>query len=516
VGVIIRNQIELYSQKTKIIIPSVFLFFLSCVWAISSPIGSAADDGFHLTSIWCAWGEHKTCQNIEDGAIKLVPEKISGHPPCFVTWPWADQNGQCISQVSENLVEVSFFNRGSYPPLFYSAMRIFVGENSEKSVLMMRIFNAFLSSIMLFVAAFVSPFFIRRALFVTWGAAIIPIGIFFIPSTNPSSWTITGIGTFWAFLYSLLFNIKTRNFEKIKFAFIGTFISCLISFGSRFDSGIYLLLIFLSIIILFLSKSLIKNRQKIILKVSAMVIPIIFYFFVVNFKRYGSGFSFPLAEETTPDQPNAIVNLLMEFPSFFVGIFGGQYPDRFQYTGNLGVNFKYGVGWLEFNFPSITGITIAMSVFSLFLVGLHSAKLNRIFSILFLFTCTLLIMIFVRGLNRFMDDTYFQPRYFLPIIMVTLSIALIDETNNRKLLSTFQALTLVVLLFFGSITSWLAVFTRYAISPLNSITNLNQQVLWDPFSLGLGVGKSTLFLITSFLSIIWVFSTVFTWSRSKI
>jgi hypothetical protein len=488
---------------------------LSSIWAISTPIGSAADDGYHLTSIWCAWGVHETCQEKETGLIKLVPEKIVGHPPCFVTWPWADQSGVCIKSVSEDLVEATYFNTGTYPPLFYFVMRFFVGPDSEQSVIIMRVFNSLLASLMLFAAVKVSPFFIQRALLISWGAGIVPIGIFFIPSTNPSSWTIIGVATFWAFFYSSLYFQKWRNRRKSIISGLGAIFAFLIATGSRYDSGVYIMLSFLAILIIFFRRSFIKTNFKYVLSLVLLAIPVVYFFVTINLRRFGFSIVIPSSGQNSQEQPNAIVNLLIELPSFLLGVFGGQYPDRTQTSGELGVNFKYGVGWLEFNFLSITGILISLSVFSLFFIGLRFADYNKVVAIIFLFASTVTIMIFIRGLDGFANNTYFQPRYFLPILLVILGISLIEDQSRSPILNFIQASLLVLMVFIGGVISWLTVFTRYAISPLAPITNLDQSINWWPAFEFLKIEKFNYFIMIFLVNIIWNFSTIWIWSTRK-
>jgi hypothetical protein len=199
-----------------------------------------------------------------------------------------------------------------------------------------------------------------------------------------------------------------------------------------------------------------------------------------------------------------------------MGIFGGQYPDRTQASGELGVNFKYGVGWLEFNFLSITGILISMSVFALFLIGLKFSNINKIISLVFLFSATVMIMLFIRGLDGFSNQTYFQPRYFLPLFLVIIGISLIEENSQTSILNYLQASLIVFMVFIGAVTSWLTVFTRYAISPLAPITNLDQSIKWWPVFESLNLGKTNYFILVSLFTLIWNLATIFTWSTASL
>jgi hypothetical protein len=376
----------------------------------------------------------------------------------------------------------------------------------------MRLFNSLLASLMLFFAAYVSPFFIKRALFLSWGVGLIPIGLFFIPSTNPTSWSIIGIGTFWAFFYSLLFNSSTKNKQGIWLALIGTISAAIIALSARWDSGVYILISIFSIGLLFANKEFLLKRYKLLISIALVSLPLLYFVISINLYRFGSAFRLPSSQEAPDDKPNAIVNLLMEVPSFIVGIFGGQAPDWVQRYGDLGRDFTYGAGWLEFNFPSITGITISLSIFALFFTGLVSIKLNRLMALLVLISAPILIMIYIRGVFGFAQGSFFQPRYFLPIALVALGVAFINENQKQRFLNKPQALILVVMIFIGEITSWLATITRYAISPLASITNFDQPISWWAFSNPMIFGKLEFFIINIIVAVLWIISTIYFWS----
>ena len=77
-------------------------------------------------------------------------------------------------------------------------MNVFVGDDPQRSVLVMRMVNAIVFVALLSVALTVLAPAIRSAV-----ASPLPLswflGLFIIPSTNPSSWTVTGVIFLWAF-----------------------------------------------------------------------------------------------------------------------------------------------------------------------------------------------------------------------------------------------------------------------------------------------------------------------------
>ena len=209
----------LKSKKLPGLVPPFFLLILGICWTLASPIGSAPDEDFHLTTIWCLKGENNLCNFGIDNSRK-VPALWSSWPPCYVSWPNSDKSAECLTnlELPLQLVATNRYSRpGEDPVLFYQVMNSFAGDNPINSVNFMRFFNVLISSFSFFLAIYVAPFIVKRAIILSWGLVLIPIGIFNIASTNPSSWTITGIGTLWAFLLSL---ILSSPFESKCFSLI--------------------------------------------------------------------------------------------------------------------------------------------------------------------------------------------------------------------------------------------------------------------------------------------------------
>jgi len=58
--------------------------FLACAsWAITSPVGSAPDDDFHLASIWCAAGDERCQLDSSNPDVRLVPRNVAQAADCY-------------------------------------------------------------------------------------------------------------------------------------------------------------------------------------------------------------------------------------------------------------------------------------------------------------------------------------------------------------------------------------------------------------------------------------------------
>ena len=504
----------LKSKKSLGTIPPFFLLILGLCWTFASPIGSAPDEDFHLTTIWCLKGENNLC-NFGVGDSRKVPALWSSWPPCYVNWPNSDKSAECLTnlELPLQLVATNRYSRpGEDPVLFYQVMNSFAGDNPINSVNFMRFFNVLISSFLFFLAIYVAPFIVKRALILSWGLVLIPIGIFNIASTNPSSWTITGIGTLWAFILSLIFHRKSRN-KIFYLSIIGVLLSLMIALGSRNDSRIYVLVTFIAVTMLFLTKKWILGRINLVILLLVTLISI------TSAVLWKFGFKFIYQDLYYPgaviekDQPNAFIALILEFPSFLLGLLGGQIPSNDLNKGDLFENFAYGISWSDFSFPSIVGILLGISFISVISISINKSSLKKIFSLTFILLTILMIIIYVRAIAPEVNDSQITPRYILPLFLLLVGLALLSTTAGNSLLGPVQNLILTTFLTIGGSIAWLVTISRFSIGPNATFTNFHQSSEW--WGLSLTFSRLEFFALTTLITFFWYLSTIYVWGRMK-
>ena len=493
------------------------LLLVGVVWTFASPRGSSADEGFHLTNIWCAWGDSELCELdplIENRAF--VPEALA-KSSCYTTWP-SQSGAGCLKDLSMDSVESSKLSF-TYSLGFFKTMRVFAGENLDLSVQVMRLFNVVLASILLFWALVASTKPIARALAISWGVAMIPIGIYFIASVNPSSWTIMGVGTFWAFLASALGpGIKTKR--QLMSLWMGASSSLIIAILARGESGIYLTGT-IGAILIWRWKSIKEYlpRSALLLLLGGFIVAVLCSV-VVIFSRFSS-FSFPGAQTST-DQPVPMVKTLLELPSFLFGLFGGQ-PAYFIITdseffrggieGYRPTGFIFGVGWTEFDLPSLVGLLVGAAVFGVVIIGFTKHSKPRVLAVLFLVVGVTTQIILMRASIDFSNSAYLQPRYFFPYVLVILGIAAVLPFRLGPFFSKMQLLLISTPIVIAGSVAWLATATRYAVSPSAAYTNFGQPIewWWD-----FGPGRLAWFVITCLATVLWVSIAIGFWGRVSV
>jgi hypothetical protein len=488
------------------LIYTLALFMVGFVWALSSPISSAADDDYHLTSIWCQKESPNYCERIDEFSVLVpaklntgkIPEKFTGMPPCYVTWPYLNQSAECLKNVGDGKSYSDRINTSINAKMYYKIVSYLVSENTENSVLRIRFLNLIIFCGSIFLLLLVSEKRVGQKLVLSIGLGIIPVGMFFIVSTNPISWSIISIITNSIFLLKVLQDIKAKQTIE-KLAIAGYLLSIFIGVSSRLDSVFYLAISNVAIMILIF---LPKFNENILFKSRAIrsgiqvAFSIIIFVLLKSFLEFYHGQKIQnLNSVNDQNNPSPIINILIEIPGFILGILGGQEPKFYQNRGTLGRDFTFGVGWLEYNFLSITGIFIGAAVAIMFFSHLKTMNLTKRLIINLYITSFITLIIIERALWGYLEGAYFQPRYFVAFLISFLFVLFINDAREVIYFSESQLNLVLFLLTAGGIMAWRLVFVRYTSGLNYPITNFFLPVTWE-----------TRFLSTKALSILGFFS----------
>jgi hypothetical protein len=426
----------------------------------------------------------------------LIERTIGEFPPCYVGFPagepgidrnYSKSSGECLKDIPKEYIETNKFNQyQQYPNTYYNFMANFVTDNTLFTVYFLRILNvgiaSFLILLLLNVATnqIVYPF--TRMLL----TAIYPVGIFFVASNNPSSWMITGLITNWAFLAAIIINLKTNQSKLVVGgSIVGYLISGLLAAVSRFDSVYYLFILNVSVLILFIDR---KILGKYFLRILPAFLLVIFISITMFFQNSGGGrvlsniisknYSY-IPASSTSGQPNSIINTLLELPSYILSIFGGQRPYWTQFVGELPWEYAYGVGWLEFNFPSIVSILLLLSMVLLLANSLDSYTKKNALVLSLLFISIIIYIVGWRLIKNYEPYYYFQPRYLAGFIIA--SYGLLLTTFKNKVIGKIQSTLIVIGATTASVMSWAAVSARYSLGPNYAWSNFTNNESWILF-----------------------------------
>jgi hypothetical protein len=506
-----------WALQFKYLSVAIALLLLGFVWSLASPQGSAADEDYHTVNIYCAMGESELCQFDQVTGQVLVPEYLV-RSNCYMDFP-AYQGAGCLKGISEEYVITNRYSadQNFYSPLYFRAMSLLAGSNYEQSVLMIRIAGVLTAAVLLFWAMITSTPAVRRGLALSWGVVIVPVGIFYIASVNPSSWLIASIGTFWAFLATLLSG-TARGKSHIIMLWLGLVVSMTLAIGSRTDSVIYLAMITVSLL-LWHGKSIFKkfNVRALIASFALLAIGL-FVGLRLFLNRYQTfNFSFPGAQTGT-DQPNAILKTLVELPAFFLGLLGGQGPQVGLSTGITNEvqagythsGFYYGIGWLDFSLPPLVSVIAGLGLAGLLFIAMRQYNVWKFLSLVFIGIAVVVLILLMRATIAFAWGNFIQPRYVFPIFLAFSGLALTVRVKRISLINRLQAGVLVVGITTAASIAWLATATRYAVGPNAAYTNFGQTPEWW---WNIGPGRLGWFLITVVVSGFWALSTIWVWGR---
>jgi hypothetical protein len=473
------------------IIGTLAFLLLGFVWAYSTPAGSATDDDFHLPSIWCAWGPSDTCQPGPEAGSVLVPQRVA-QSNCHVFGIVEDAG--CVLSLTNDLVPTLRINDGHNPPLFYWMMRTLVGENVYQSVVLMRFLNVLIAAAIICLAAVVSRRRERVALLLGWTVLLVPVGLYFIASTNPSSWVIIGVGTFWAFLLAAL--RRGLGNWRGNTALIGALVSAAIALGSRLDSVIPLGLSIVVVVILSQREvaTFVRRHRAASIGAAAVAVGALALAWVIGL---GTRVQVALANLYVPpgdavrDQPNAVVKALAELPHFLTSLVGAQRPYWVQREGMLDHTsagystpaYFYGVSSMEYQLPAAIGAILIAVVGAVILLGFTDRNRRKLIAFAVAALGLVGAILLARASAGFVQWSNFfafniQPRYFYPYAIVIVGISLLVSRRLRPFVNGTQAAFIGLGLFIAQAIALRAILARYIYGIDHSWTQLDGSYGW--------------------------------------
>ena len=474
-------------QNRRLILLPISFFLLGTAWAFASPLGSAADDDFHLANIWCARGPSQLCQTLEDEFLNeeftVVPEVIR-ESTCYVySGPTKKpEDASCLEKYDTNLVVAKRVgtseDRLNYAPGFYPVLRVFAGQDIQFSVQIMRVFNVLLASMLFAAALWLATEPVRRAIGYSWGLLFTPIGIFFVASTNPTSWAITGIGLSWVFAWTAFTPRRSRRVKAA--AATGLLVSTIIATAARLDSPAFIGIVVLGVLV---ARATSFRKQIVpILALGGFVVATLAA--VAIGRRWGRNFSF-IGAHTGTDMPAPLVKTALEIPAILFAFVGGQRPtyvmrespeDQLM-EGYRGLGLSFGHGWGENVLPSAVGLTLGCVAFFVTLIGLSRASWWRRAGVLIVTAAIPAVVLTAQASDAYRGVSI-QPRYLFGLFIVAVGLAVIEGGKGPRLFSRFQLSVLGSLVWLVTTIAWLQTSSRYAIGPQATYTNFGQEPGW--------------------------------------
>jgi hypothetical protein len=403
------------------------------VWAFASPVGAGPDDDYHLASVWCTRGGTAACQPGVDSLTREVDTAFR-HAVCFARSQTV--SAQCQERWGLELDGPLYLTnrgnfKGDYPAPYYATMRVFADDDLVKSALTMRLVNTVLFVGLGTALAWLLSGSRRQTLLWGWLTTLIPLGMFIIPSNNPSGWTVTGVGTAYLAALGWMEASGRRRWALGAIYILGV----LIASGSRADGATYVIGASAVAALLTLEKSR-TSLKRIALLAVGVAIAFAFYLTAdtagaaaqtVSSGGVSSGSGVVESAEPTGGAALALYNLL-QIPDLWTGVWG-----------------TWGLGWLDTPLPAL----VPWSMVAVFAVvgfsGLAHLNWRKAMSIAGVLSVLVALPVFLLTRSGNVVGDVVQPRYFLPLI-VLFAMLLVTGTPGARAVRLTRTQTALVLL----------------------------------------------------------------------
>ena len=451
----------LRSSWWVIALPVMFLLALTA-WAVTSPVGSSPDDDYHLASIWCAGGEREGVCEIDAARpdVRLVPESVGFAHECFAYDPTV--TAACAAGLTDQVVATDRVNdvQQLYPGMFYGTMGLLVGPDEQRSVLLMRLINVLIAVGLLSLALRVLPPAIRSAVVVVVTVVYVPLGLFIIPSTNPSSWTLTGITFLWAFGLALARRTDWRSRRTWVLACAAA-VSAGLAIGSRVDAAAYVALV---VVVVFVLTGLRRARKAWISSAVLLAIMLAGLIRFATFGTPGSGVSGGMGG-TEPGVGLLLTNIVY-LPVYLSGAMGSM-----------------ALGWNDTLLPPLVFVFGVLVLGALVYRGVQVLPARKLVaSLLALAGLVLVPLVFLQREGLGVGEVV-QARYLLPLLVVlfaTLSLAIPysrPDAPGLSLPSSMAWLIAIAMASAASVSLW-AHAHRYASGSNRGLFDLDLVMEW--------------------------------------
>ena len=399
-------------------------------WAFSSAVGGAPDDDYHLSSIWCSSFAGDTCEVDPGGEGVYIPESLREGIYCYYHNPTQSAGCQPFMDGTDPRPDVPFAHnnpsRNLYPDGYYNFSSLLKTDSIEATALAVRLVNLAIFLGMAISLFFLLPQRLRTTWVWMWVIGLVPMGMFIIPSSNPSSWGITAVASGWITLLGYLESRGPRAWA-LGAVFI---LAGVLALNARIDAVLYLGLA--SVVAVWLSPT---RGRELLIKIwpGFIVIALVIVQLIVNpanLERVVQGIgqrsdtiSDPLPWTTSPEVADGsafdwalLWNNLWSIPGLWLGIFGG-YP-----WGSL--------GWLDTALPQVVVVGTMTVALGVTFLAVRSADKKKIVGLIVMLGAIWVMPLYLLQLGGFLAGEEVQPRYLLPLMMVLLGTIVLTNDGS--------------------------------------------------------------------------------------
>jgi len=415
-------------------------------WSLSTAVGGAPDDDFHLSSMWCTSFEGVDCEVDPEGNGVFIPPPLLVSSYCLYHNPQQSAGCQPFMDGTDPREDFAFGHnnpmRNLNPDGFYQVGNMFKSDNIESTVITIRLVNSVIFLSITLALWFLLPARLTTTLTWMWPIGLIPLGMFLIPSTNPSSWAIIAVASGWI---AMLGYLESRGWKSYALAAV-YLVSLLLGASARIDSILYLGLV--SVLAVWQAQIPLGDvlKKTWIGIVAGVFVAIRLVTNPGNLERLVGGIDttgdldegLPWTTSADSVLPGGVDWALMwnniwNVPGLWTGVFGGR-P-----LGSL--------GWLDTALPQIVFFGVGGTVLGLIFVALRNPGRKKTVALSAMILAIWFIPVYLLQISGAQAGSEFQPRYLLPLMIVAVGTLVLTDTgiplltDRPRLIAVFVALT---------------------------------------------------------------------------
>lgn len=380
------------------------------MWAIASPVGASPDDDFHLASIWCGSGEREgLCGEGGDADSRLIPDKAASSP-CYAFYPEQSPACQGEGYLDEGftLRESSRVNAGSqYPSGFYFWSSLLASENIAVSTIAIRIAHSAVFAVLAVLTWTLLPRRLRPMLGVSLAVSLVPLGMFVIASTNPSSWAVTSGAIVFPALLGYFASEGTRRWLLGGVAVL----AALLGLGARGDSAAYTVVAVAAALVLTFR----PTRRFLLTAILPAVLVVLAAIAFLTAGQTGLALS-GMGDSAASPTPKSVLLLqnLLSLPGLWSGAFG----------------LNWGLGWLDTFVPPLVWATMIFLFAGALFAALHWQGWRKLVAVLGAGAAAVVVPLYILVSSGAVVGAEVQPRYILPLITLFVAVALAPSIGS--------------------------------------------------------------------------------------
>ncbi len=451
----------LRSTRTAFVAALALALAVVSAWAVASPVVSTPDETYHLVSIWCATGTTSgACEPSDEPGIVTVPAQIlSG--ACTIgdasksgACAWEYRPGDVLQAPLSNVNSAT----GYYPNGYYRIANRLVGDNATASVVAIRLFNGYLCVALVFATIALVRLRLRIAVILAWMSGVIPLGLFMIPSVNPTSWAVTGAGLAWAPALALA---EERDFPRRVGLALVLSLCILMALLSRLDALFYVAIgITVGLGLSPRVRSLLRRYRLAAAAIGAGLALFVMMALLLGPSAQAS-FATNAIKGFTSGGPDLFFANVSNLPNLWAGSFG-----------------TWGLGPLDTGLPAAVWILGIFAASGLVFFGLRRMWPAKAVALGVLGGALIVIPLLTLQSRGDPVGQFVQPRYLLPLVLTALGVAILGSGIGALRFGRAQLATLAIAWTAAAAFAMHQLMRRYITGVDVNAWNLNAGVEW--------------------------------------